>query len=421
MSQSSPPIVVIGAGLVGLCTALTLQTRGRQVHLIDPGQPGSGASQGNPGGLSVTSIFPMAVPGIHKKVPGWLLDPLGPLAIRWSHLPALAPWMIRFLQAANPEQVARGVAGLFALTGGAVEGYTALAARAQASALIRADGHLMVYRSAAVMAQEDGAWKKRAALGIAFDTLDADTLRQMEPELDPAFVCGRYVPGNAHCTDPLRLAGHFVQALQRDGGIVSRVAATGFDLVDGQVRGVRTDAGVIAASHVVLCAGAHSAPLARQLGNRVALEPERGYHAQITDCDVVLQRPVFSTEAKVFAASMVDGLRFAGTAEFAGANAAPDWRRADGLLSLGKSLFPRLAQNGQTVSRWMGLRPSTPDGLPVLGRAAAASNAILAFGHGHIGVTSAPMTARVVDALIHDETAPVPLLPYRPERFSRGG
>jgi D-amino-acid dehydrogenase len=421
MPQSSPSIVVIGAGLVGLCTALTLQARGQRVHLIDPATPGSGASQGNPGGLSVTSIFPMAVPGVHKKVPGWLLDPLGPLAIRWTHLPALAPWLIRFLKAANPQQVAEGVAGLFALTGGAVEGYRSLAARAQASALIREDGHLMVYRTLAAMTQEDGAWKKRAALGIAFDTLDADTLRQMEPELDPAFVCGRYVPGNAHCTDPLRLAAHFAQALQRDGGVVTRTAATGFEIVDGHVRAVKTDAGDIPATHVVLCAGAHSAALAAQLGNRVALEPERGYHAQITASDVVLQRPVFSTEAKVFAASMVDGLRFAGTAEFAGAAAAPDWRRADGLLALGKSLFPRLANNSQTVTRWMGLRPSTPDGLPVLGRAAAASNAILAFGHGHIGVTSAPMTARVVDALIHDETPPVSLTPYRPERFRRGG
>ncbi|MCP1120914.1 NAD(P)/FAD-dependent oxidoreductase [Robbsia andropogonis] len=420
MQRSPPSIVVIGAGLVGLCTALTLQGRGQRVHLIDPAQPGSGASQGNPGGLSVTSIFPMAVPGIHRKVPGWLLDPLGPLAIRWSHLPALVPWLIRFLKAANPAQVAEGVAGLFALTGGAVDGYTMLAARAHAASLIRADGHLMVYRSAAAMAREDGAWKRRADLNIAFDTLDADTLRQMEPELDPAFVCGRFVPGNAQCTDPLRLALDFARALQRDGGIVSRTAATGFDIADGLVRAVRTDSGMIQASHVVLCAGAHSAPLARQLGNRVALEPERGYHAQITACDVVLQRPVFSTEAKVFAASMVEGLRFAGTAEFAGAGAAPDWRRADGLLSLGKLLFPRIADNHQTVTRWMGLRPSTPDGLPVLGRAAAARNAILAFGHGHIGVTSAPMTARVVEALILGETPPIPMSPYRPERFQRG-
>ena len=419
--SNNKTVVVIGAGLVGLCTALSLQKRGYRVHVVDSGEAGAGASMGNPGGLSVTSIFPMAVPGVYKKVPGWILDPLGPLAIRWQHLAAVTPWMLRFLKAATPAQVAIGVGGLYALTAPAVDLYQQLAAQAEAGDLIRADGHLMVYRSQAAMDAENGAWNKRAALGISFEAVDADTLRDMEPELDPAFRFARYVPGNGHVTDPRRLAECFLNALVRNGGRFHHAAAQGFRLQDGKVLAVKTETGELPADYVVLAAGAQSRELARQLGHRVPLEPERGYHAQITHSDVVLQRPVFSTEAKVFAASMEGGLRFAGTAEFAGSKAAPDWRRADGLLQLGRGLFPRLvnASASEQVTRWMGFRPSTPDGLPVLGASCGASNAFFAFGHGHIGVTSAPMTGEIITSLISGETPAVNLAPYSPLRFGR--
>ena len=419
--NNSKTVVVIGAGLVGLCTALSLQQRGCRVHVVDPGEPGAGASMGNPGGLSVTSIFPMAVPGIYKKVPGWILDPLGPLSIRWQHLPAVAPWMLRFLKAGNAAQVAVAVAGLYALTAPALDLYQQFAASADASDLIRADGHLMVYRSQASMHAENAAWNKRAALGISFESISADVLHDMEPELDPAFQYARYVPGNGHCANPQRLAERFLAAVVRDGGRFHRAAAQGFRLQDGKVLAVKTDTGELPADYVVLAAGAQSRQLARQLGHHIPLEPERGYHAQITESDVILRRPVFSTEAKVFAASMEGGLRFAGTAEFGGAKAPPDWRRADGLLQLGRGMFPRLAKPSasEQVTRWMGFRPSTPDGLPVLGVSSAANNAFFAFGHGHIGVTSAPMTGEIITSLISGGTPTVNLAPYSPTRFGR--
>ena len=419
MMGNNQTVVVIGAGLVGMCSALRLQQSGYRVRVVDPGLPGDGASMGNPGGLSVTSIFPMSVPGIARQVPGWIFDPLGPLSIRWQHVPALSPWMLRFIKAAKPAQVNKAVAALYALTAPAVARYQELSALANASELIRADGHLMIYRTAAAMHSENTGWARRAALGIRFETIDAATLHDMEPELDPAFQFARYVPGNGHCVDPRKLAQRFADALVQNGGAISRTAAHGFHIRDGKAVGVQTASGDFAAEHIVLAAGAHSRLLAAQLGNKIPLEPERGYHVQVTQSKIVLKRPVFSTEAKVFAASMTDGLRFAGTAEFAGAQAAPDWRRADGLLTLGKGMFPRLAAEAKTtpLTRWMGFRPSTPDSLPVIGQAQAAGNVILAFGHGHIGVTSAPMTGEIVTSLIKGDSPAIDITPYSPNRF----
>lgn len=407
--------------MVGLASALALQAEGHKVTVLDPKGPGEGATMGNPGGLSLSSIFPTAVPGIHRQMPGWLLDPLGPLKIRWSHLPALAPWLWHFLRAANPAQVARATAALHALTAPAREAYAPLLARAGAQRLVQWRGHLMVYRSAEAMAAEAAGWRKRAALGIAAEDLPLDAPRAMEPALDPAYRWGRFVPGNGHVSDPRALARLFAEALVRDGGAFLPRGATGFALEGGRVTAVKTPQGDLPCDAVVLAAGSASAPLARQLGDKVPLEAERGYHAEVSESEIELKRPVFATGEKIFAASMETGLRFAGTAEFARPGTPPDWRRAEGLLALGQRLFPALREPGAVEhrTRWMGLRPGTPDSLPALGPASGARNAVHAFGHGHIGITGAAMTGRVVAALIAGRPSSVPLAPYHPARFQR--
>lgn len=416
---SHSPVIVIGAGIVGLCCATYLQRDGRKVVLIDPGGPGEGASYGNAGGLNGSSIVPVAMPGVLAKVPHWLLDPEGPLSIRLRYLPRLLPWLYRFIRAGRPELVreqARALRGLLAPT---VDMYRALAASVGAGDLIQRSGLLVVYRSEASFAADAEANRLRAANGVVIDELSRDELRQLEPALSPAYVRARFIAENGYCRNPLRLSRSLAEALVANGGEIRRERAEGFAFADGKVEAVLTAAGRLPAAAVVLAAGAHSKPFAARLGENVPLDTERGYHAMIKAPEVVPRLPVMDAEAKFVATPMEEGLRMAGTVEFAGLDAPPDWRRARVLLRHGQAMFPGLprAIGEDRVAVWMGFRPSMPDSLPVIGRTRRYPNAFLAFGHGHVGLIGAPMTGRTIADLVAGRAPAIDIAPFSAARF----
>jgi D-amino-acid dehydrogenase len=427
MSQSSPsraavppgPVVVIGAGIVGLCCATYLQRDGRKVVLLDPGGPGEGASYGNAGGLNGSSIVPVAMPGVFAKVPHWLLDPEGPLSIRLRYLPRLLPWLYRFVRAGRPELVrvqARALRGLLAPT---VDMHRELAASVGAADLIQRSGLLIVYRSEESFAADAAANRLRAENGVKIDELGQDELRQIEPTLAPAYTRARFISENGYCRNPLRLSRSLAAALVANGGELRRERAEGFAFADGKVDAVLTGTGRIPAAAVVLAAGAHARPLAARLGENVPLDTERGYHAMIKGPEVAPRLPIMDAEAKFVATPMEEGLRMAGTVEFAGLDAPPDWRRARVLLRHGQAMFPGLPRTVEEdrVALWMGFRPSMPDSLPVIGPARRYPNAFLAFGHGHVGLIGAPMTGRVVADLIAGRTPAIDVAAFAPARF----
>jgi D-amino-acid dehydrogenase len=416
---SHSPVIVIGAGIVGLCCATYLQRDGRKVVVIDPGGPGEGASYGNAGGLNGSSIVPVAMPGVLAKVPHWLLDPEGPLSIRLHYLPRLLPWLYRFVRAGRPELVraqARALRGLLAPT---VDMYRALAASVGAGDLIQRSGLLVVYRSEASFAADAEANRLRAANGVVIEELSRDELRQLEPALSPAYVRARFIAENGYCRNPLRLSRSLAEALVANGGEIRRERAEGFAFADGKVEAVLTAAGRLPAAAVVLAAGAHSKPLAARLGENVPLDTERGYHAMIKAPEVVPRLPVMDAEAKFVATPMEEGLRMAGTVEFAGLDAPPNWRRARVLLRHGQAMFPGLprAVGEDRVAVWMGFRPSMPDSLPVIGRTRRYPNAFLAFGHGHVGLIGAPMTGRTIADLVAGRAPAIDIGPFSAARF----
>lgn len=409
-------VVVVGAGVVGLACGLRLGREGFDVTLVDPGPPGEGASAGNPGAISLSSISPTATPGVLAKVPGWLLDPDGPLVLRWRHLPFMLPWLALFLRNGTPQRAAAAMRALASLTHGARRAWQPLLEAAAAASLLRDAGHLVVYRAQAAHDAENAVWRKRAELGFASRSVDAADLASLEPALDRGFVAGRLVDGNSQIADPLELCRRLAAAIQSDGRIV-RDEVRDFEMRDGRVIAVRGRRASYPADLVVLAAGAHSAKLARTLGDDVPLQPERGYNATLHEAPFALARPIFSPGDKLVAASVTPGLRFAGTAEFAGFAAAPNYARADSLARLGRSMFPALRDYDGAQSAWAGFRPSTPDSLPVIGPASRARGAILAFGHGHVGLTTAAITADIVAALTIGAPPPIDIAAFSPARF----
>jgi D-amino-acid dehydrogenase len=251
------------------------------------------------------------------------------------------------------------------------------------------------------------------------DELSRDELRQLEPALSPAYARARFIAENGYCRNPLRLSRSLAEALVANGGEIRRERAEGFAFADGKVEAVLTAAGRLPAAAVVLAAGAHSKPLAARLGENVPLDTERGYHAMIKAPEVVPRLPVMDAEAKFVATPMEEGLRMAGTVEFAGLDAPPDWRRARVLLRHGQAMFPGLprAMGEDRVAVWMGFRPSMPDSLPVIGRTRRYPNAFLAFGHGHVGLIGAPMTGRTIADLVAGRAPAIDIAPFSAARF----
>jgi D-amino-acid dehydrogenase len=417
-------VTVIGAGIVGAATALRLVQAGHAVTLLDPGPPGGeqAASYGNGCWLSPASVVPMSMPGIWRKVPKFLLDPLGPLAIRPAYLPRMLPWLMRFLAAgstvAKVEATARA---LRPLLHDAPEQHQALAADAGVAHLIHRQGILYIFPDRAAFDAEALAWRLRRDNGVRWIEIEADELRQREPALDRRYGFAVLVEAGGHCSDPGALVAALAAAAVAEGAVLKRAAATGFRIEAGRLRAVLTDAGAVPAERAVIAAGAHSRALAAAVGDAVPLETERGYHAQLLDPPdgAGPRTPTMPSDGKMSVTRMAGGLRCAGQVELAGLDAAPNWRRAEILRDFLLRAYPSLPRDlpADRVRVWMGHRPSIADGLPVIGFARATNDVVHAFGHGHVGLAAAPKTALWVADLLAGRDPGVDLTPYSARRF----
>ncbi|HKH35470.1 MAG TPA: FAD-binding oxidoreductase [Beijerinckiaceae bacterium] len=412
-------IGVIGAGMVGVAAASFLQREGHDVFIVEPGNPGEGTSFGNAGCLNGSSVVPMSMPGTIRNVPRWLSDPMGPLVIRWAYLPALAPWLIRFIRAGTPQKVRAQAKALRSILAPSLATLAPLLKDAGAEELVKRHGHLFAYRSQESWRKEGLAWQLRRENGVVWDEFDADELRQLDPNLSREYVKGVLVRENGHTTNPNRLVNSLAQAFVRNGGRIERTRAVGFEFDGERLCGIRTENGMLPADGAVIAAGIWSKPLAAELGDRLPLETERGYHLMIRDPEVMPRIPVADADGKFVATPMELGIRVAGTVELAGIEAPPNWERARVLLKHVKRMFPGLQESyaDERVSTWMGHRPSLPDSLPAIGRSRRSPDVVYAFGHGHVGMAAAPMTGKLVAELLSGKPPSVDLAPFSPTRF----
>ena len=412
---SQKHIYVVGAGIVGVCAALSLLRDGHAVTLVDRQGPGEGASFGNGAVITPDSIVPVATPGILRQVPGMLLDPLGPLRIRWSYLPRLLPWLMPFLTASRPSRVEAIARSLSILMEDAVEAYRPLTEMAGAADMIKRSGWICVYESE----KEFRAGAERHALqkrcGVKLEALNGEELQQLEPALGKSFQRGVFYPDAAHTVNNFRLVQVLAEALTRNGGRILQAEVRGFETGEQGVRALRTDLGRHACDGVVIAAGAWSKRLCAELGSSPPLDTERGYHLTVTEPGVAPRIPLYSTRRGIVCTPQEHGLRIAGTVELGGLEAPPDWRRAEVLMTRAKSMLPGLQEKG--VTRWMGYRPSMPDSVPVISASPHHANAFFAFGHGHIGLSLGARSGALVADLAAGRDPGIDMRPYRIDRF----
>jgi D-amino-acid dehydrogenase len=408
-------ILVVGAGIVGLGCAYHLRKDGLGVTVVDRDPEGDKASFGNAGGIGISEVVPAAVPGVFWRIPGWLLDPLGPLALRPSHAPKLIPWLLRFSRSAAPSEVRRISAALAALNLRVYDDLVPMLAETGLSGELERKGALSVYESEAGYRRDGAEWALKRSLGIETSEISGEEARRMEPALGPIVHRAIITPQWGHVSDPKRIVDGLRGWLQSNGVafVTGEVAAVAMSetpsvaLADGRT---------LSAGKLVVAAGAWSGMLSRGVGDPVLLESERGYNTTLPAPGIALSREVIFAERKFTATPLSCGLRIGGAAEFAGLTAAPNYRRSRALVTLARRYLPGLDASGGT--EWMGHRPATPDGLPVISASRRHASVFYAFGHGHVGLTQAATTWRLVADLIGGRTPVVDMSPYSIARFA---
>jgi len=410
-------LTVLGAGAIGVSVTLYLQRDGHEVRLIDRDAPGSGCSFGNAGLIQCASVAPIATPGVVGKVPRMLLDPSQPLFIRWPYLLSLAPYLLRFLSEARPERVAANARALASIVPGSYDAYKPLIEAAGIQAMVKPSGELHVFESAAAFEAAQAPFDIRRANGVSVEALDADGVRQLEPALARTITHGIFLPSCYQTANPFSFVTALARHFTANGGTFLKANVEDLSLApDGSVN-ILTDGGTLSAEKLVLAFGAFSKPFAKKLGLHVNLNSERGYHVNLPAPGVTLNRTVISGEHKFGMAPIDGGIRLVGMTELARVGASPRYERSERLFPMARRLLPGLGDAGRTA--WMGHRPSTPDSLPVIGRAPGNPNLFFAFGHNHSGLTLGGMTGKLMADIVAGRPPPIDLSPFDPARFQR--
>lgn len=416
MTDAAPRhVAIIGAGIVGLSTAIWLQRAGVRVTVIDRQGPGAGASYGNGGILAACSIVPVTVPGLWKKAPRMALDPRQPLFLRWSYLPRLAPWLIRYLAQGTEARTRARARALAGLTTGSLAAHQDLAAGTGAEGYVVPSDYLFLYRDRAHFAGDAFGWGLRAKAGFVWDELDRAGVANADPALGPDIGFAARLGGHGYIRDPGGYTAALAAHVTQQGGAVLRAEVSDVQTEGGRVTAVIANGAPLDCDAAVLTAGAWSGPLARRMGMNVPLESERGYHLDLWAPSVQLRNPVMVAGGKFVMTPMEGRLRLAGIVEFGGLTAPPSRAPFDLLLRGARAALP-----GLTFARaeeWMGHRPAPADSVPLIGPVPRLAGAFMGFGHHHIGMTAGPMTGKLLSDMIIGRQTNLDLAPYAPRRF----
>lgn len=406
--------IVIGAGINGVAAAIWLARAGHKVTLVDRQAPGEGTSHGNAGVLASCSIVPVTTPGLLLKAPGMLLDADSPLFMRWSYLPGMLPWLVGYLRNANDADARRIAGDLKFIIGDSVEQHQDLAGNTVADQWLVPSDYQFAYRDRQEFEADAYVWKLRRENGFEPDILEGAAVQEKEPALGKGIGMLAVMKDHGHIRSPGLYVKSLAEVFRELGGTILQADVKGFELVDDRITAVNTDQGPLACTTAVLATGIWSTPLGRQLGIKVPMESERGYHVIFTEPSRCVSVPTMIASGKFVATPMHDGMRCAGIVEFGGLQNGPSRKPIELLMRQIKALMPDLEYR-DTVE-WMGHRPAPTDSLPFVGQIRE-TGIYTAFGHQHIGLTGGAKTGRLVAGLISGEQDPAELQPYRPDRF----
>lgn len=414
MSDDRIDVAVIGAGVIGLACAGWLQRHGRRPVLFDQAGVANGASFGTAGLINGDAHLPVAMPGMLRRVPGWLIDPHGPVRVRPGYLLRAAPWLLRWVLASRPQAARRGARALHALHRGVFDGYRVLLGEAAFARLLRQSGGVVLARDERPGKDELLANVIRDELGIGCETLGAERLRELFPGIAGFAKRGLLFPNNGFTLSPHRLVEALFDRVIEAGGALRQERV--LKLIPG-VDGWRmlTSRSNVTATTVIVCGGAWSKTLLGPLGAHIPLETERGYHLQLSTPSIPIALPIIHRARGLAITPMEEGLRLAGTVELAGLDAPPDETRALVLRRHLDELFPGI--EAETKRLWMGFRPSLPDSVAAVGPVARHPGLFAAVGHGHDGMIGAPSTGRLIAELVTGSAPHLDPAPYRLGRF----
>lgn len=419
MSQKSatPHTVVIGAGIVGVSTALWLVRAGHRVTLIDKNAPGEGTSHGNAGVLAACAMVPVTTPGLLAKAPKMLFSSEYPLFLRWPYLPKLTPWLCRYLSFANDSDTQRIAGKLNYIVGDSVEQHHDLAGNTQAAEWLVPSEYQYAYESKAEFNADSYSWNLRKQYGFVPEMVEGPAVQEKEPALSTDIDLLAVVKDHGYIRSPGKYVKALVEVFKCSGGIFQNALVQDIVLVDDKVKSVVTDQASIASDSVVLAMGIWSGAISTKLGLTIPMESERGYHVIFKEPSQQVSCPTMIASGKFVATPMDDGMRCAGMVEFGGLEAGPSKAPIEFLMRKFKKTFPNVTF--RETEEWLGHRPATADSLPFIGQIRA-TGVYTGFGHQHIGLTGGAKTGRVIADMISGQQPDDSVLDaFRPDRFNR--
>jgi len=408
-------IGVIGAGIQGICIALSLIKKGFKVTIIDREDPGKeSASYGNAGHFSPYASVPINRPDILADVPSMLLNSKGPLALKWNYVPKMIPWFLKFIRNCTTKKMMHTAKYMHQILDLALPAYDELFQDINVSELVESKG-IMYFWTDKDLKSRELEIKIRNELGVKQQILTPDEIHDLEPHIKKIYHGGILYSNAKHARNPkkilLKLFDHFL----KKGGKFQKQNVKSITFTNDNKPIIKTDLTSYSFDKAVIACGAFSKKLTDQVDEKIPLDTERGYHVHFKGYDNLLSRPVIFLNRGFGITPMEQGLRVVGTVEFGGLNNPPSKKRILNLVDNAKYLFPELKEH---EDEWLGFRPTLPDCLPVLGASKNHKNLFYSFGHHHLGWTLGAISGKIISGMIAGENTNLDLSPYTSQRFS---